>query len=92
MRDERAPRNLVALAQHPGIPANRGDVAALCTAIEWQRHQPAWQREAGRYVPLPAKWLEDQRWNDEPSEVPHVTDGTLKAARAVAQFAGPRKS
>ncbi len=40
----------------------------IMEAIEKQRRSPGWQREDGRFIPSPAKWLKGERWNDEVSE------------------------
>lgn len=37
----------------------------ILAALEWQRKSEPWQ---GGYVPLPATWLRQHRWKDEPSE------------------------
>lgn len=34
-----------------------------------------WQREGGRFIPLPATWLRGERWNDTPTEQPEHTSG-----------------
>lgn len=38
--------------------------ASILTALALQRQSAAWQREGGRYVPLPSKWLRARRWTD----------------------------
>lgn len=37
----------------------------LLTAIAWQRTQEGWTKDGGKWIPLPASWLNDQRWKDE---------------------------
>ncbi|MCD7944220.1 MAG: DUF6291 domain-containing protein [Clostridia bacterium] len=34
--------------------------------LEWQIKSVEWTKENGRYIPLPAKWIKDGRWEDEP--------------------------
>ena len=58
----------------------------ILAAVDWQRRQENWQRERGRFVPLPAKWLQDQRWTDEPPAIPGVSDATLRTLHAAAEF------
>lgn len=35
-------------------------------ALEWQTQQPEWTRDAGKFIPHPATWLNQRRWEDEP--------------------------
>lgn len=47
---------------------------ALCqviaAALERDKNSPDWQREEGRFIPYPATWLNDHRWEDEPDDPP----------------------
>ena len=47
------------------IPVDR-----LLAALERQRGAPQWQRDNGRYIPNPATWLNEGRWEDECSAPP----------------------
>jgi len=38
----------------------------VLAAVEAQRRSPDWQREGGRFIPHPATWLNQTRWQDEP--------------------------
>lgn len=40
-------------------------VAVILKALEWQRRLPDWKKENGKYIPLPATYLNDKRWEDE---------------------------
>lgn len=40
-------------------------VAAILAALDWQRQQPDWQKDAGRFIPHPSTWLNGRRWEDE---------------------------
>ena len=53
---------------------------------EWQCQQDSWIRERGRYVPMPATWLSEARWTDQPSTTPHISDHTAMLARATKGF------
>lgn len=46
-----------------GVP-----VDVMLYAIEQQRHSRQWQEDNGRYIPNPATWLNQRRWEDEPGE------------------------
>lgn len=41
------------------------DFALIMSALEKQKRSDNWKKQGGRYVPFPAKWLEDSRWLDE---------------------------
>lgn len=44
-----------------GVP-----VDVMLYAIEQQRHSRQWQEDNGRFIPNPATWLNQRRWEDEP--------------------------
>lgn len=46
-----------------GVP-----VDVMLFAIEQQRHSRQWQEDNGRFIPNPATWLNQRRWEDEPGE------------------------
>ncbi len=39
---------------------------AMIVAIAWQAYQPGWLESGGRFIPHPATWLNQRRWEDEP--------------------------
>jgi hypothetical protein len=39
-------------------------LAVMLRALERQKQTPDWQTEKGRYIPLPATWLNGGRWTD----------------------------
>ena len=41
-------------------------VGVLVDAVSVQRKSAQWQKEGGRYVPFPANWLNQRRWEDQP--------------------------
>ena len=41
-------------------------VGVLVDAISVQRNSEQWRREGGRYIPFPANWLNQRRWEDQP--------------------------
>lgn len=41
---------------------------ALLAALEKQKTWAQWLRDGGQYIPNPATWLNQGRWNDEPPE------------------------
>ena len=40
-------------------------VTAILSALDWQRLQPDWKKDAGRFIPYPSTWLNGRRWEDE---------------------------
>lgn len=42
-------------------------LATMLTAIERQRASPAWTKDDGQFIPNPATWLNQGRWQDEAS-------------------------
>jgi hypothetical protein len=42
---------------------------AMIAALDWQAQQPAWQESGGRFIPHPATWINQRRWEDEPVAV-----------------------
>lgn len=61
-------------------------VGTMLAALEWQRKQDDWLRDGGRFVPHPATWLNQTRWEDEPSLTPRIAPVTLNAARGAEEF------
>lgn len=54
------------------------DLGACLKALEWQRVQPQWTKDGGKFIPHPSTWLNQKRWEDEPMR---VNDGN--ASRSV---------
>ena len=45
-------------------------LAVLLSAVEAQKNGGEWARENGRFIPAPAKWLRDRRWEDGVGSLP----------------------
>jgi hypothetical protein len=41
----------------------------IINAVERQKHWPTWTRDNGRFIPNPATWLNQGRWDDQPVEI-----------------------
>jgi hypothetical protein len=39
----------------------------MSAALARQKTSESWQRDGGRYIPMPATWLNQHRWEDEPT-------------------------
>ena len=40
-------------------------LVAMLEALKLQRRSDQWQRDGGQYIPNPATWLNQKRWEDE---------------------------
>ena len=49
----------------------------MLDAIEAQSHSDQWKRDNGQYVPNPATWLNQTRWEDEGTAQPNSQDISL---------------
>lgn len=43
-------------------------MTVMLAALEQQKESDQWQRDGGRYIPYPATWLSQNRWEDSPSD------------------------
>lgn len=41
-------------------------LASMLSALEWQVRTPKWVQKGGEFIPHPATWLHQRRWEDEP--------------------------
>lgn len=51
------------------IKPDRALFEKMKKALEAQKSSFDWQKESGRYIPLPATWLNGKRWEDELEDV-----------------------
>ncbi len=63
------------------------DISVLLSAVEKQKHTDQWCRENGRYIPNPATWLNQGRWEDviPSSDQSFAPDEFFEAACAKSQ-------
>lgn len=47
------------------IRVGKGLLATMLAAIEAQKRSPDWRKEGGQFIPHPATWLNQGRWQDE---------------------------
>jgi len=59
-------------------------VAQILKAIAVQRQSEQWQRDRGQYIPHPATWLHQRRWEDEAPEVLPAKDPYVNFPRVAA--------
>ena len=48
-------------------------VDTLITAVQRQKQLPQWQKDGGQYIPNPATWLNQERWEDQGVSVDSAT-------------------
>ena len=70
-----------ALREWEELNPNAKLVRTILDAIARQKTCAEWQREGGRFVPVPAKWIHDRRWEDGTNGKPQktATDYLLEA-------------
>jgi len=61
-----------------------GDAPAIMRALEWQTRSHDWTKNGGQYVPMPATYLNQRRWEDEPprGSQPANSNGISYATRS----------
>lgn len=62
------------------LKPNKELTQAILTAVESQKGADTWQKENGRFIPNPATWLNQGRWEDEPvsiSQPAEIDEGDL---------------
>ena len=58
-------------------------VGRILDALVWQTRQLDWLRDRGTYIPYPATWLRQERWDDEPVTRPQFGERTLRSLHAI---------
>jgi hypothetical protein len=46
--------------------ASKPPLERVLATIAWQIKSPDWTKEGGTFIPMPATWLNQRRWEDEP--------------------------
>lgn len=62
------PRKTGKAAARKAFDKARPPLDVVLKAIEAQNHSAQWQRDNGQYIPYPATWLNQGRWEDEVQE------------------------
>lgn len=53
--------------------------AAMLAALDRQRKSADWCKDGGRFIPHPATWLNQRRWEDQPPELSRPTTPTVSS-------------
>lgn len=51
------------------LKLTKKDKADILKALNWQRKSEQWLKDNGQFIPYPATYLNQRRWEDEPQEV-----------------------
>jgi len=74
-------------------PAPDGNFSILVqNAIDRQKKTVQWNKDGGQFIPLPATWLHQRRWEDEGLQNPINGIFSDKTARTLANFESWEKS
>lgn len=65
--------------------------ARILAAISQQRTSEQWCKDGGQFIPHPATWLNQQRWDDEPVQVPTLNESTVATLAAGERWLQRRK-
>ena len=64
------PRKVGKIAALKAWRSTAPKIADVRSALAWQVTQPGWVKDAGAFIPHPATWLNQRRWEDEPFNPP----------------------
>lgn len=66
---------------------DRPAIDKILASLEQQRTSPQWQREEGRFIPHPQKWISQGQWDDEAEAAPprEKTLDELLAEKGITQ-------
>lgn len=65
-------------------------LAQMLAVLAWQKQQEAWVKDGGQFVPHPATWLNQGRWQDERSEAPRLNRSSIALGMAAQEFLNDR--
>ena len=72
---------------------NRPRIDDLLKAIDRARLSEQWRKDGGQFIPNPATWLNQGRWDDEPVQIvqvqPKAQVKVERASRAISQAYSP---
>jgi len=66
---------IVAARSFAKLDPNPELLAEIMRAIEVQKHWHTWAKDNGAFIPHPATWLNQRRWEDEPPPAPIAVNG-----------------
>jgi hypothetical protein len=57
-------------AAHKSWTTQKPVLSEVLAALEWQRKSEKWTKDGGQYIPMPATYINQRRWEDEPQVAP----------------------
>lgn len=76
------PRKVGKTAARKAFTKVQTDLGTLLSAVEAQKRSAQWRKDNGQYIPNPATWLNQGRWEDEvPQGTEHGTASFAELAR-----------
>ena len=51
------------------LKLSKQDKADILTALQWQKKSEQWLKDNGQFIPYPATYLNQRRWEDEPQGI-----------------------
>lgn len=66
------------------------DINEVLNALDWQKQSDQWMKDNGKFIPHPATYLNQGRWQDEPTLINNAnkTIHDTRAETAKAMFGG----
>ncbi|NBP85334.1 MAG: hypothetical protein EBU23_03350 [Mycobacteriaceae bacterium] len=58
-------------------------VNKMLDTIAWQRQTPQWLENGGVFIPHLSTWINQERYDDEPFEVPQMSAQSARLLRLV---------
>jgi len=68
------------------LKPTRGLLRVMLEALGWQKLSPEWLKDSRQYVPNGASWLNGRRWEDEPVDIPEMSETAATNAHVFQRF------
>jgi hypothetical protein len=65
------------------IRPNAELLTTILVALRWQRQQPQWLKDGGQFTPHPATYLNQERWTDQETDFPQISEKTARSMGAI---------
>jgi hypothetical protein len=57
---------------------NRPSIDVILAALERACKSEKWRKDGGEFIPNPATWLNQGRWDDEPVQIVHIIPKAMR--------------
>lgn len=71
---EKYPRKISKAAAEKAWKKAKPDLQTVLNTIERAKASTDWQKDKGQFIPYPATWLNDRRWEDEIAGIPSAAE------------------